>query len=83
MGVESGGVMHSLRNMILLSVANHPKSRAEIANELDKQRIAYCAAQNMREREMFRAGALDRRHGVCDNMRGLWKKAVKEKMLCQ
>lgn len=39
-GVESGGgVMHSLRDMILLSVVNHPKSRAEIARGLGKSRI--------------------------------------------
>ena len=39
-GVESeGGVAHSLRDMILLSVVEHPKSRLEIARELGKPRI--------------------------------------------
>ena len=40
MGVESGGgVMLSLRDMILLSVMQQPKSRAEIARSLGKPRI--------------------------------------------
>lgn len=40
MGVESGGgVVRSLRDMILLSVMQQPKSRAEIARSLGKPRI--------------------------------------------
>ena len=40
MGVESGGgVVHSLRDLILLSVVQQPKSRAEIARSLGKPRI--------------------------------------------
>ena len=40
MGVESGGgVVLSLRDMILLSVVQQPKSRAEIARSLGKPRI--------------------------------------------
>ena len=40
MGVESGGgVVRSLRDMILLSVRQQPKSRAEIARSLGKPRI--------------------------------------------
>ena len=40
MGVESGGgVVHSLRDQILLSVVQQPKSRAEIARSLGKPRI--------------------------------------------
>ena len=40
MGVESGGgVVHSLRDLILLSVVHQPKSRAEIARSLGKPRI--------------------------------------------
>ena len=39
-GVESrGGVVHSLRDLILLSVVQQPKSRAEIARSLGKPRI--------------------------------------------
>lgn len=39
-GVESGGrVVRSLRDMILLSVMEHPKGRLEIAKELGKPRV--------------------------------------------
>ena len=36
---SGGGVVHSLRDMILLSVMQQPKSRAEIARSLGKPRI--------------------------------------------